>query len=41
MIMSAAPFSTVLPVSAPGMHLVVILSLLFAVAMFRLGRKDP
>jgi hypothetical protein len=28
-------------VSAQGMHLVLILSLLFAVAMLRVGRKDP
>jgi len=29
------------PVGAPAMHLVLILTLLFAVVMVRLGRKDP
>ena len=29
------------PVTAPGIHLVLILALLFAVALFRVGRKDP
>ena len=29
------------PVGAPAMHLVLILSLLFAVVMVRIGRKEP
>ncbi|MFH1529278.1 MAG: hypothetical protein ABIK09_00945 [Pseudomonadota bacterium] len=29
------------PVGAPAMHMVLILTLLFAVVMLRLGRKDP
>jgi hypothetical protein len=34
-------FAAAAPVTAPGVHLALIVALLFAVGLFRVGRKDP